>query len=126
MKKFLLPLAAMLNLSSAVAQSTAPPPEHALIVKFQYRSTNLDLLFATEDRLEAAILAAKAGELDGHEIAVDGTDGTFYMYGPDADKLYKAVEPVLRATPFLKGAVVTRRYGPPEDGVKTMVTKIDR
>jgi hypothetical protein len=125
MKKLLVSLAATLGMSSP-AQPATPPAEHAVIVRFQYGSTNLDALFSAEDRLESAIAAAKAGEMDGHEVAVDGSDGTFYMYGADADRLYKAVEPILKTTPFMKGATVTRRYGPPKDGVKTVVTKIDR
>ena len=124
MKKFFVSLATALGISAA-AQPQAKSPEHAVIVHFRYGSTNLDALFKAEDRLEAAITAAKAGILDGHEIAVDGSDGTFYMYGPNADRLYKVVEPVLRTIPFMKGAVVTLRYGPPEDGVKTVVTRID-
>lgn len=124
MKKFILALTYMLGLSVA-AQSAPPPTEHAVIVQFQYGSTNLEALFSAEDQLGAAIAAAKVGEMDGHEIAVNGSDGTFYMYGSDADKLFKAVEPVLRTIAFMKGASVTRRYGPPKDGVKTVVTKID-
>ncbi len=124
MKKLILALTSLLSMSMA-AQSAPPPTEHAVIVQFQYGCTNLEALFSAEDRLEAAITAAKVGEMDGHEIAVDGSDGTFYMYGSDADKLFKAVEPVLRTIAFMKGASVTRRYGPPKDGVKTVVTKID-
>ena len=100
--------------------------EHAVIVHFQYGSTNLDRLFAAEHQLEAAINEARAGELDGHEIAVDGSDGFFYMYGPDADRLFAAVEPVLATVPFMNGATVTRRYGPPGPGVKKTVTTIAR
>jgi hypothetical protein len=125
MKKILFALAAAVGFSSP-AQSSPPSAEHAVIVYFRYGSTNLDALFSAEGRLEAAMAAAKAGEMDGHEVAVDGSDGTFYMYGADADRLLKAVEPVLKTIPFMKGATVTRRYGPPNDGVKTVVTKIDR
>lgn len=125
MKKLLLSLVAALGISSQ-AQQAIPSAEHAVIVHFQYGSTNLDALFRAEDRLEAAIAAAKAGEMDGHEVAVDGRDGIFYMYGADADSLYKTVEPILKTISFMKGATVTRRYGPPKDGVKTVVTKIDR
>lgn len=125
MKKILLALAAAVGFSSP-AQPTPPPAEHAVIVHFRYGSTKLDALFSAEDRLEAAIAAAKVGEMDGHEVAIDGSDGTFYMYGADADRLYEAVEPILKTIPFMKGATVTRRYGPPNDGVKTVVTRIDR
>jgi hypothetical protein len=98
---------------------TAKPIEHAVIVKFAYiGSTDLDPLFALEAQLESTITAARVGEYDGNEVAVDGSDGTLYMYGPDADKLFAAVRPVLEACSFMKGAVVKLRYGPPADGVR--------
>lgn len=94
------------------------PPEHAVIVHFNYGSTDLQPLFALEDELEDAIAAAAAGAYDGNEVAADGSDGFLYMYGPDADKLLAAVKPVLEACEFMRGATVTVRYGPPEDGVR--------
>lgn len=90
------------------------PAEHAVIVHFQYGSTDLSRLFALERKLEAAIEAAGAGEHDGHEINVDGSDGYLYMYGPDADRLFEAVRPVLEITDFTKGATATVRYGSPD------------
>ena len=92
--------------------------EHAVIVHFQYGSTDLARLFALEDRLEKAIADAKAGEYDGNEVNVDGSDGFLYMYGPDADRLFEAVMPVLQQSEFMGGATVKRRYGPPADGVR--------
>ena len=94
------------------------PPEHAVLVQFAYGSTDLSRLFALEDRLEAAIDAVRAGEFDGNEVATDGSDGTLYMYGPDADTLFAVVRPILEATDFMLGARVRLRYGPPEDGVR--------
>lgn len=64
---------------------TAPAPssaEHGVIVHFYYGSRDLTGLYALEDRLERAISAAGVGEFDGNEIAVDGSDGYLYMYGP--------------------------------------------
>jgi hypothetical protein len=49
--------------SSAAAQ----PAEHAVIVHFRYGSTDLAPLFALEDKLQAAIEKARAGEFDGKE-----------------------------------------------------------
>jgi len=92
--------------------------DHAVIVHFQYGSTDLWRLFALEDELERAIVAAGAGEFDGNEVAADGSDGYLYMYGPDADRLFAAVRPALEASAFMRGARVQLRYGPPEDGVK--------
>jgi hypothetical protein len=102
----------------AKAAPTNRPPEHAVLVRFAYGSTDLSRLFALEERLEQAIVAAGVGEFDGNEVATDGSDGTLYMYGPDADALLGAVRPILLATEFMRGARVALRYGPPEDGVR--------
>jgi len=87
--------------------------DHAVIIAFRYGSTNLDRLFELEDQLVQAISEAGVGEYDGNEIAVDGSDGTLFMYGPDADRLLQVVEPIVRACSFMKGAHVRRRYGGP-------------
>ena len=103
----------------------AKPVEHAVIVSFSYiGSTDLDPLFALESQLEAAINTAKVGEYDGNEVAVDGSDGTLYMYGPDADKLFAIVRPVLESCSFMKGASARLRYGPPADGVREVTVQL--
>lgn len=98
--------------------------EQAVIVYFQYGQTDLDPLFELEGALEAAINAAGVGECDGNEIAVDGSDGSLYMYGLDADELFNVVKPILEGAPFMQGAVACLRYGPPEDGVKKVRVKL--
>jgi hypothetical protein len=87
------------------------PAEQAVIVKFKYGLDDLDPLFALEEKLEEAIGAANVGEYDGHDIAVDLSDGGLYMYGTDADALLAVILPHLRAATFMKGAICTRRYG---------------
>lgn len=98
--------------------------EHAVIVDFEYGSTDLDPLFDLEGALEAAITGASVGEYDGNAIATDGSDGTLYMYGPDADRLFEVVRPVLEAAQFMRGARATKRYGPPADGVREQIVTI--
>jgi hypothetical protein len=99
--------------------------EQAVILHFQYGSTDLWRLFELEDRLADAIAAAKVGEIDGHEIAMDGSDGFYFMYGPDADRLLSVVLPVLKSSDFMKGAEVRRQYGPPGSNPREVVTTID-
>lgn len=91
--------------------------EHAVIVRFDYGKTDLDPLFELERRLENAINESKVGEYDGNEIAVDGSDGTLYMYGPNGDSLLSVIQPIIESIEFMNGANITVRYGPPEDGV---------
>lgn len=110
--------------TSCQGQSMSDTPEHAVIVHFNYGSTDLQALFALEDKLEQAIAFAGAGEFDGNEVATDGSDASLYMYGPNADKLFEAVRPVLESSSFMRGAVVRKRYGPPEDGVRESIITI--
>lgn len=111
---------------AATAVGTYEPQkvEHAVIVHFVYGSKDLSSLFKLEEKLKSAITKAGVGEYDGNEVAVDGSDGYLYMYGPDADRLFVVVEPILKSTPFMAGAKAKKRYGPPEDGVKESIVDI--
>lgn len=92
--------------------------EHAVIVRFEYGSTDLTSLFELEDQLESALEDTDAGYYDGHEIAVDGSDGLLFFFGPDADALFGAISATLLASSAIKNAIATLRYGPPEDGIR--------
>lgn len=94
-----------------------PPPEHAVIIEFQYGSVDLTRIFQLEKKLEDAIEASRAGEYDGNDIAEDGSGGSLHMYGPDADRLFDVVRPILESVEFMHGAKATLRYGPPGQGV---------
>jgi hypothetical protein len=56
-------------------------------------------------------LPPKSG-VDGHEFG-DGTS-TIYIYGPSADKIYSAVEPTLKKSPFTH-INIALQYGHPDD-----------
>jgi|GEM_PF-5234762 len=51
---------------------------------------------------------------------LDNSDGSFYMYGPDAKKLYEIVKDTIEKTPFMAGANVNLHLGPPQKGVKVV------
>ena len=107
------------RLLGAKADISVESPEHSVIVKFDYiGTTDLGPLFALEEKLEGAISAAHAGELDGNEVATDGSDGFLYLYGADADRLFEVIRPVLEACSFMRGARITLRYGPATDDVR--------
>jgi len=127
--KILLWIVSILGITVTSTALGASPPtpkiEHAVVVHFAYGSRDLTRLFALEKKLEAAIAKAGVGEYDGNEVAVDGSDGYLYMYGPDADRLFEVVKPILQSTPFMHGATAKKRYGPPSDGVKESVVVIN-
>lgn len=58
-----------------------------------------------------AITATGVGEFDGNLVGTD--DATLYMYGPDADRLFAVVEPILRAARLPAGSLIVKRYGEP-------------
>ena len=98
--------------------------EHAVIVRFKYGIQGLDALYKLEDKLEKIISDNKAGEYDGHEIAMDYSDGFLYMYGTNAEELFKIVKPILDQTDFMKGAIAKLRFGPPAVGAKEIDVEI--
>lgn len=97
------------------------PPEHAVIVNFNYGGTDFDPVFELGSQLDHAITTAAVGDFDGNELATDGSDGSLYMYGPDADQLFAVVRPVLEAAAFMHGARVRLRYGDAGSGAREQV-----
>jgi hypothetical protein len=75
--------------------------------------TEREQLMELEQRLEQSIKKAGVGEFDGNEFG-DG-ECVWYMYGPDADALYRAVEPILREAATQAGSFVVKRRGAPGD-----------
>src|SRR5436189_5624553 len=64
-----------------------------------------------EHQLAEAIETQDAGEFDGDELGSE--EIALFMYGPDADQLYAAVEPILRKSPLANVAQITLQYGAP-------------
>lgn len=85
--------------------------EHAVIISFHYPHNDLDILHELEIRLIKIIADNKVGDYDGHEVAMDDTDATLFMYGPNAENLFKAVKPILETTSFMKGAIANLYFG---------------
>lgn len=88
------------------------PPQHEVVVHFLYGSTNFQHMYALEDVLRSKIAEAGVGEYDGYEVPEDGSEGSFYMFGPDAEALYRVIRPFLAESPFMHGATVTLWFGP--------------
>jgi hypothetical protein len=66
-----------------------------------------------EKRLERAIQADAAGEFDGDEFG--NNKCVLFMYGPDADRLFKIIEPILKSVPLTLGGYAIKRYGEAHD-----------
>ena len=91
-------------------------PDHAVLLHYKLSNDEhgtvqeREDVFALEDRLEEAIATARAGELDGKEFG--GGEAVLYMYGPNKDALWGAVEPVARDFPLRPAYALIRGGGP--------------
>lgn len=77
------------------------------------KTAEMTSIHALEARLAEVIKDKRLGELDGDEFG-EG-ECTLYLYGPNADALFAAIEPLLRSSPLTKGGWATKRYGDAAD-----------
>lgn len=111
----LIVLVGLLFSKQLFGRTRASVPEHAVLVTIPLIDPGFgspeerERLRSVMDDLDRAIKASRAGEFDGDEFG----EGTckIYMYGPDADALFNAVEPVLRARSLPAGSRAVKRYG---------------
>jgi len=94
------------------------PEEQVLIVNLSFSPDDIELVYELEDLLEKLLSSSGIGEYDGNEIDVARgaapITGTFYMYGPDANKIFNLVCPIVAEAEFVKSATATRQYGGPD------------
>jgi hypothetical protein len=96
----------------------AKTPEHAVIVHYSLTGTDhgteaeRERVFALEDELIAAIEAHGVGEFDGNEFG--GGEAVLYAYGPNAERLFAAMESILRSLDA-RPAFAILRFGPATD-----------
>ena len=98
--------------------------EQEVEVQFAYGSTNFQYMYSLGDQIQLAIVEAKVGEYDGHAIPADGSEGRYFANGPDAEAIYRVIAPVLEASPLMRGATITLRYGPRRWGTPKRVIKL--
>ncbi len=93
--------------------------EHAVIVHLRLSdetfgsSEEREAIFAIEDLMSDAIERSTAGEFDGHEFG-EG-ECVLFMYGPEADRLFASIEPILKSSPLAAGGYAIKRYGDASD-----------
>lgn len=98
-------------------------PANALIIRFDDYGArfakdggpDLQLLVLLADHLDGIVTSDGLGELDGHEIADDGSVGTIYLYGTDARAMYDAVRDTLESSPVTRGGMAFLYFGDVSD-----------
>jgi hypothetical protein len=71
----------------------------------------LDALLLLQQQLTSAVEGAGVGEVDGNEIALDDSEGSLWVYGPDAIAMLKAALSVVCHSPLAPGGRAILRYG---------------
>lgn len=88
--------------------------DHAVIAHFPFvedafgSERGREIVAELADTLRDAIEEGAVGKYDGEEFG--GGRCVLYMYGPDADRLFAVVEPILRAEPLTRGGFAIKRY----------------
>ncbi len=100
------------RIAAAAAARTLPARavrdvQESLIIRFSYGLADPEPFFRMDEELNRVVEASSTGEYDGHEIAVNLSDGSLYFYGPSAAKIRELIAPTLAAYPFMTGAEVS-------------------
>ena len=91
------------------------PFDHSVIIYFWYGKETIDELHELSFQLIDIVEKADVGVMDGHELNIDNTDGSLYLYGPNAEVLFKTIWPTLQKVDFMKNALVCLQFGSGED-----------
>lgn len=94
---------------------------HSVVIWFDYGLEDDELFYSLSLELGKVLENTEIGIYDGHEIAMDNTDGSYYMYGPNAETLFKAVLPTLEKYDFMKGSIAELCFGDGEESARIEV-----
>ncbi len=104
-----------------------PKFTHSIIIAFRYGLDSMTPMHQLGDRMAYVVDHTDLGYYDGHELAVDDSHGSFYLYGINAEEIYKLIEPLLFEVDWMQGAHVTLRFGNRnEDNVKKIEFVLER
>lgn len=85
--------------------------DHAVIIYCEYGIKNDQLFYELVDEfLDLMKQHEQIGYYDGHEIAMDNSDGYLYFYGGNAETIFKTIRPVLKSRHFMQNAVACLRF----------------
>jgi hypothetical protein len=93
--------------------------EHLVIISFNYGIDSLEPLHQLGDRLSYLMDQCGEGFYDGHEL-VDDTHGSIFIYGKNAEYVYKKIEPILFEEEWMDGATICLQFGRGTDQVKSI------
>jgi hypothetical protein len=99
--------------------------KHSVLIYFHNGTEGMEDHYELGKVLSNFIGEQKLGVYDGHEIAMDDSHGTLFMYGHNAEDLFKGVLPILKKAEFLKGGSAVLRFGTYEEDAKEIVIELE-
>ena len=78
--------------------------EDSVIIEFG-EFKGLDIIHEIDTKL-INVIPEELGRHDMHEVAMDNSHGRFFIYGKNAEELFKTMIPVLKEYDFLQNATV--------------------
>lgn len=99
----------------ARAADEATNDEEGVIIELRQRELDLDidLILDLEARLAAAV--GDSAEVDGHDLAVDGSDATIYIYGASAESTWTSIAETVQSYASDYSVQVLLRFGSADD-----------
>ncbi len=104
------------KLFSALSRGSQRRATHAVLVHLPFEASAADAAESEADAMyrlgsecEEAVALAGAGQFEGEEF--DEAACILVFSGPDADLLWSAVSPIVRASHLSRGAHAILRYG---------------
>ena len=86
--------------------------QHAVILFFDYGHESDEPFYQLGSKLDRIMQDQNLGIYDGHEMCIDNSHGSYYLYGNNAEQMYKAIKPILDKAEFMKGGTAYLRFGP--------------
>ena len=95
--------------SKTIASPPTTTDEQSVLIYIE--GEDLDGSIPVQEALIDLLEGSEVGMFDGNEVG--GGQLVLFLYGPDAELLFKHIEPVIRADEFCNGARVLIRWGKP-------------
>ena len=92
----------------AATAHTASPPL-AITVRFDFYPEDSTQIHQLEKKLQRAMQRARVGELGETEFHLDGNEGFFYLFGPNPERLFAVIGPILQSSALMQNAEVEER-----------------
>jgi len=89
--------------------------EQSVVISFTYGKEDDEHFYNLAEKLDLIMTQNSLGVYDGHEMEINNRDGSYYLFGPSAEAIMKAIKPEIENVDFMKGAVAFLKFGNTED-----------